>query len=230
MGIEELKVGQEVTIEAKNDMSEMQFSTSLVGIDDSKREIFAAPIEKDGKVLTFSGVTVNLILPIPNDKPILYRNVSIINYRTEDNRLLYRIKLRGQGFAYNRRNAYRCFVGNRVTVQFGSHHSTFSAVLKDVSSSGFGLVVTKSEMGNRECGIGTLCHTVLTDVVDQFSKVNMNLHGTVVRITEIDDDKMVYGCELILQAYELDKYIRTKERMNLAKRQMNSRKRFDETS
>lgn len=228
MGIEELSIGQEVTLEAKNNVNELQFSSSIVGIDDSKHAIYTEPIEKDGKILTFNGVTVDLIISVPNDKPILFRNVAVVNYRTEENRLLYKIRLKGQGMVYNRRNAYRCFVGSRVTVQFGTHHSTVAAILKDVSSSGFGLVVTKNELGSHELNIGMLCHTVLIDVVDQFSKVTINLHGTVVRITEIDEERIVFGCELVLQAYELDKYIRTKERMNLAKRQMNSRKRPDE--
>ena len=113
-------------------------------------------------------------------------------------------------------------------MQFGTHHSTVAAILKDVSASGFGLVITKNDLENHELSIGTMCHTVLVDVVDQFSQVSINLHGTIVRITEVDEEKMVFGCELVLQAYELDKYIRTKERMNLAKRQMSARKKPDE--
>ena len=94
MGIEDLTIGQEITLEAKNDVNELQFSTTIVGIDDSQHAIFAAPVQRDGKVLTFSGVVVNLIVTIPDDKPILFRNVSVINYRTEDNKLLYRIRLK----------------------------------------------------------------------------------------------------------------------------------------
>jgi len=220
MEIADLQIGQDIILEAKSEANELQFSTTIVGIDEAKRVVYAAPIEKNGKVLAFDSAVVNAIFTVENDKPRIFRGVTIAFYRTADHKLMYRIRLKGQGMPFNRRNAYRCFVGSKVFVQIGTNRSTMPAVLKDISSSGFALVVMKEEIKDHNLGIGATCHTVLTDVIDQFNKININLHGAITRISELEDGRVIYGCALMMQSYEIDKYIRIKERMNLAMKQM----------
>lgn len=218
MEISELEIGLPITLEIKKDENKIQFPTAIEGIDETRHLLFLSVVEKDGKLLNFGTMLLNLVIHRDNDVPILFRNTQVELFKTSENKYLYCTVLKGRGVPYNRRNAFRCFVGNDVVVQMGSHKSTFDAILRDVSSTGFGLVFKKKDFENQEFGIGTQCHTHLIDAIDKFQKVNINLHGIVCRIADVDEEKVVFGCELMIRAYEIDKYIRAKERENLRKR------------
>ncbi|NLG05140.1 MAG: hypothetical protein GX567_15120 [Clostridia bacterium] len=218
MEISEIEIGLPITLEIKKDEQKIQFNSAVEGIDEPRRLIFLTVVEKDGKLINFGSMPINLVIHRDDDVPILFRNCHIELVKAADNKYMYCTVLKGLGVPYNRRNAFRCFVGLDVVVQVDSHKSTFDAILRDVSSTGFGLVFRKKDLENQEFGIGTQCHTHLVDAIDKFQKININLHGVICRIAEVDEEKVVYGCELMIRAYEIDKYIRAKERENLRNR------------
>ncbi len=222
MDIKDLEIGQEIIVEARNKVDEIQFVTSIVSKEDRHNIIYTDSIEHEGKILTFDTVEARVLVEVPGEKPILFRGARIIPCRNENKQRIYRIKVDGIGIEYNRRGAFRCFLGHNTILNLEDDTKQYRAILKDISSTGFGVVLTPDVLQPGRLEIGMKCSTSINDKIDRFNNVNIGLQGTVCRITEVDGGKYVCGCELLLRSYEIDRYISMKERINLARKQMSA--------
>ena len=159
---------------------------------------------------------------ILGEKPILFRGAKIVPCKNANQQRIYRIKVDGIGIEYNRRGAFRCFLGQNVALHLEDDPKQYRAILKDISSTGFGVVLTTDVLSPDRLEQGMKCSTSINDKIDRFNNVNIGLQGTVCRVTEVDGGKYVCGCELLMRSYEIDRYISLKERINLARKQMNA--------
>lgn len=221
MDFKDIQIGQEIIVEARNKVDELQFVTSVINKEDTHNILYTDPIQHEGKILTFDTVEARVLVEVPREKPILFRGAKIVPCRGSDQRRIYRIKVNGIGIEYNRRSAFRCFLGQNVVMNLENDTKSYKAILKDISSTGFGLVLTPDIISPDRLEIGTKCMTSINDKIDRFNNVNIGLQGTICRVTEVEGGKYVCGCELLLRSYEIDKYISLKERINLARKQMN---------
>ncbi|MDO5574158.1 MAG: PilZ domain-containing protein [bacterium] len=222
MDIKDVEIGQEIIVEARNQVDEIQFVTSVIRKEENHNIIYTSTIEHEGKILTFDTVEARVLVEVPGEKPILFRGAKIIPCKGENQQKIYRIKVDGIGIEYNRRSAFRCFLGHNTSLTLEDDSKQYRAILKDISSTGFGIVLTSDVLPPEKLEIGMKCNTTINDRIDRFNNVNIGLQGTVCRVTEVDGGKYVCGCELLLRSYEIDKYISLKERINLARKQMNA--------
>lgn len=119
-------------------------------------------------------------------------------------KVLHRVTLEGEGKPYNRRNAYRLFLGEQMGLYYSTAdgRSSTYALVKDISETGFGFFSEKDfEMK----------HLVSIRLVD--GTLALNLCGTIVRKQKVDDkDMYFYGCRLTHNYNILGKYIVMKQR------------------
>ncbi len=222
MDFKDIEIGQEIIVEARNKVDEIQFVTSVISKEDRHNIIYTSTIEHEGKILTFDTVEARVLVEVPGEKPILFRGAKIVPCKNANQQRIYRIKVDGIGIEYNRRGAFRCFLGQNVALHLEDDPKQYRAILKDISSTGFGVVLTTDVLSPDRLEQGMKCSTSINDKIDRFNNVNIGLQGTVCRVTEVDGGKYVCGCELLMRSYEIDRYISLKERINLARKQMNA--------
>lgn len=160
-------------------------------------------------------VLTNLVVAFPDSKPHIFQNVEIETYKQDNNSYYYYISSITPSQQFNRRGAFRCFIGLPAVVQIGLEKHTQEATIKDISNTGFSILPYDSTV---EYEIGTTIHLMLDDLVDENKeKYNFYLIGIVVRKHELENGNIVYGCRLNNKVPGLDSYIMLKERLRLSK-------------
>ncbi|MCI9318628.1 MAG: hypothetical protein HFH05_00955 [Lachnospiraceae bacterium] len=216
MRIEELRPGQELTLFVSVKDNSLVFTSKVQEINRKRHMIFADAVFQNGKPISFrgKGVILNVLASVPDDKPHLFKNVANTLLRRSDGTLCYSLTTIAESVAYNRRQNFRCYIGVETSIQFGSNHAAYEAIIRDVSSNGFS-VVCDSNIKFME---GSLVHVVLKDQIQEFGEKYMfHLYGLIARIQELENGNTIYGCRLNNHVAGLDSYLMKKERYRLKK-------------
>lgn len=216
MRIEELLPGQKVTLMVNVNGKLLEFESLVQDTYPRKRYILLDPIKQGDKALSFKGkgIIVNLIVTIGNEKPHLFKNVTILLQKKLDGTLCYQVSTIADSVIYNRRENFRCFVGIHSSVQGGANRAAHPTVIRDISYTGFSVICdAETEFDPRH-----VLHTVLRDRIEETEQnFAFHLYGTIARVQELDNGKVLYGCRLTDRVPGLDKYIMAKERTRLRK-------------
>ena len=87
-------------------------------------------------------------------------------------------------------------------------------MIKDVSTTGFS--VTCSD--ETDFHVNQVLHVILNDYFeDTAENFNFHLYEIIVRVEELENNKVVYGCRLNSRVIGLDAYIMKKERLRIKK-------------
>ena len=216
MRIEELTAGQDITLMVTAGDQKLEFLSTILECLPRKHMILAAPVIINGKILALQGkgLVVHMFIALPDDKPQIFRNITIQPVKKFDNSLCYTISTLEESKALNRRGAFRCYIGLDTQVQFGPTKSTIDAIIKDVSATGFAFT-TGSE---KEFERGETVHAVLNDHLDEIDKnYSFTLFGIIVRHYSLENGNVVYGCRFLNHIQGLENYIMLKERLRLQK-------------
>ncbi len=216
MTIEELYQGQLAIIVVSFGQEHMEFNTMIEDINPKKKLIYTDPILRDDKPVSFgsSAVQTHLIVFFEDRAPQIFRNVQIHLTRRDKESLWYTIIAPTTSVEYNRRKHYRCYIGEDTSVMIGKHHTTYDAVLKDLSYGGFSFSIETE----RSCEIGDMVHFVLQDYIPELKeRFSFSIYGIVVTKRDIENDRSVYGCRITSNTYGIDTYIAKKERVRLQK-------------
>lgn len=214
MRIEELLPGQKVTLAVNINGQLLEFESIVLDSYLNKRYIILEPIMVNGKAISFrgNGVIVNLLATIGNEKPHLFRNVTIHLQKKFDGTLCYQVSTMSESVLYNRRDNFRCFVGVRSSVQGGANRAAHHTIIKDISYTGFSVICDpETDFDSKH-----VLHTVLRDRIEDLEENYVfHLYGVIARTQELDNGKILYGCRLTDRVPGLDKYIMAKERIRL---------------
>lgn len=221
MRIEELEIGQNVTLQVMIGAEQLEFPISVMESAPKKHGIFTSAIMKDDKVLSFKapGIFTHLIVSFTETKPHIFDNVEIQTLKSNDGSYCYFISTNDPSKEFNRRGAFRCYLGLPGTVQVGVGTTGIDTTIKDISTTGFSFVLPASA---KEIQRGSIAHVVLSDYMKETGdSFKFPLTGITVRSYKMDNGNVVYGCKLNAKVMGLDKYITMKERLRLNKsRQM----------
>lgn len=221
MYMEELTRGTPITFIVRIKGRQFNFDTQISDVIEKKNMVLADVIYSNDKVVTFNGddVEINILVMPQDDKPQMFQDVKVTAIRKSDNTLGYRLETTSVGKPYNRRGAYRCFVGIPSFLHNSINNSSEDIVIKDVSITGFAITCgPEIELDNNN-----IIHVVLTDYVKECNeKYSFNMCGVVVRKQELENGKVIYGCRLNDEVNGLDKYIATKDRVSIQKNGVNS--------
>lgn len=213
MRIEDILTGQRVSLMVYLNNQMLEFETTVQDVFPKKHFILLDPIMQGDKAISFrgKGIIVNMVL-IDEDKPQLFRNITIQLQKKMDGSLCYQVSTLVESIFYNRRENFRCFVGNETSVQGGTNRLAHPTVIKDVSYTGFAIVCEP----DIELDPQYVLHTVLRDRIEEIGEnFVFHLYGSIARTQILDNGKVLYGCRLTGKVPGLDKYIMTKERIRL---------------
>ena len=214
MRIEELEPNQPIKIMVNAGGQQLEFSSTVLEAFPRKHLILASPIMKNDKIVSFNGkgIQTHVVVFYPDQKPIVFLNATIQTTRDRNDALCYMITSLLDSKEFNRRSAFRCYIGIDTHVRIGSHKGSLEAIIKDVSSSGFAFALR----GEKELEIGESVHAVLNDYIEETAKsYSFHLIGNIVRSYEMDNKMVVYGCQLSAKIGGLDTYLVEKERIRL---------------
>lgn len=216
MRIGELKSKQNITLLINANGTFLSFESYIQEVAPLKNLIYADAVMKNDRPVSFRGknILVSLLVYFDEEKPILFKNVSTKLFRRSDGSFCYGITSLAEGHIYNRRDNFRCYIGLESSIQCGSNTAAHTAIIRDVSSTGFAVVCdAEVELEN-----GQVIHTVLNDrPEDGGASYSFQLYGIITRIQELDNGKILYGCKLNKPIHGLEKYIMEKERIRLKK-------------
>lgn len=214
MRIEELAEGTLICFLVNIAGTHMTFDSRIMEVYPRKRLVLAEAVYRDNKVISFRGknLIVDVLVLFPDEKPQLFKNVTITVMKKADNTLLYHLQTIAESKGYNRRENFRCFVGMESSVQFGSNRAAHNAIIRDVSVTGFSFVCSNkiSLLQNQ------LVHILLNDYIEELAEnFSFHLYGLITRFQEVDNNRILYGCRLNNPVIGLDNYIMKKERIRL---------------
>lgn len=217
MKLSEFSEGQDLLIMVLFGDQQIDFNSTIEEINPKKHFIYIAPIIKNNKLVTFNakGVHVNLLIHLPDSKPLLFRNIILLPIKRSNDTYCYRIHSNIDGIEFNRRGAFRCPIDLNTVLKIGTGQTTYDIILRDVSATGFSFVF-KNE--NIPCNEGDFVHTILNDFLESTCEnFTFQLFGSIVRSVELDNKKIIYGCKLVKKTPNLDTYIAKKERSTIQK-------------
>ncbi len=221
MRIEELEPEQHITLLVIAREQQLEFASTVLESIPRKHMIIAAPVFQDEKIISFNGkgILVHLIVSFPDQKPHIFQNVTVYTAKKKDESLCYTITTIAESKEFNRRSAFRCFVGIDTHVRIGTNRTTIEATIKDVSATGFALTTT----AEIELHKNDIVHAVLNDYIEETAKnYSFHLFGTIVRCFKLENGNHVYGCKFTTKIVGMDKYIMEKERIRMQRSRGNS--------
>lgn len=216
MQIEEIPAGASITFLITISGEHLTFDSKIQAVYPKKHLVLADPVYHKDKVISFHGpkMIVNILVSFDDEKPQLFKNVTVTTMKKADGSLCYNLSTRAESKPYNRRENFRCFIGIPTVMQCGANHSTHDIVIRDVSMTGFS-VACDSEV---ELNSNQVIHVVLNDYIAELAEnFSFQLYGIVVRIQELDNGKIIYGCRTNSRVIGLESYIMKKERIRLQK-------------
>lgn len=221
MTIDDLAVGTTCTIQINVGNSRIFHDTVIRAVYPKKSAILVDALCKNGKYIQLENVENHLVINVENSKPEIFKRIRPILF--EDKKLgrrFYCIQIKQNSIPYNRRESYRCFVGERLNVQIGDNRRTFECVLKDVSATGFALVFDKINMPTNYHSWANF-HAVYNLSNEDVGGLRFgvaNLKGEVVRCEEMSDEKVLFGCRHLNVVHAIEPYIRDRERCEAQKK------------
>lgn len=215
MKMSDLEVQQPVTILILAGEQKMEFPSSIIMTNPKKHTAYLSPIMKEGKILNFNGkgISTNILVQLPDSKPLVFREVTLNTMKKEDGTFCYGMQSNTEGVEVNRRESFRCPVDISSVLRIGFNRTSYDIILRDVSLTGFAFIFDKHD-NNALCDIGQMVHTVLNDYIAEVNEnFQFQIYGTVVRKEELVNGKIVFGCKLADHVRGLDNYIAIKERI-----------------
>lgn len=212
MVIADIKPGMSVSLEAARGVRNVEFHTTVISAEGLNVRI--EPIMQNGKLVGFDNGGIVLTLYVPNTqdgKLFKYMNVTVRSYKAADGTLFQEVTCKTEDAKVaNRRGACRVWVGESGVAQINDNPAKFPAIVKDISSTGVGLVVDNKQQIN----VGDI---VMLDFEDPSAHSHFTLGASVVRNDEVDSNHVVYGCKFKQSSDAISKYVNEKQRVNLKK-------------
>lgn len=209
MFLRELEVESKVTILVRIGSQTLAFDTKVEEVLDEG--ILAEPIYRNDKLVGFKtkGLIITLQICNASDQKVYeYTNAEILNVKTKDGKVHHKIECKNPGRQINRRTAVRVWLGMEGVAQLGINRTAYNVIVKDISVSGISFISHK----NMNVGAGTMAHITFHDAD---AKVKFSLGSIIVRVADMEDGRVLYGCRLNQESPAIAKYVADKQREKL---------------
>ena len=209
MFLRELEVESKVTILVRIGSQTLAFDTKVEEVLDEG--ILAEPIYRNDKLVGFKtkGLIITLQICNASDQKVYeYTNAEILNVKTKDGKVHHKIECKNPGRQINRRTAVRVWLGMEGVAQLGINRTAYNVIVKDISVSGISFISHK----NMNVEAGTMAHITFHDAD---AKVKFSLGSIIVRVADMEDGRVLYGCRLNQESPAIAKYVADKQREKL---------------
>lgn len=197
---EDTQKGDLVSITIHNGDNKMTMESHIINIVDNC--LVVEPFLVEGAILNFPpNMDIEMMVVHPESTPLYWQKVNIvIKLYHEQNCHVIMSKL--PGVKLNRRNNFRVFVGSNCKMT-GATKEPINVTLKDISNSGFAVLVNKDV----EIDLHKKISVEYTD--NSFQKF-FELSGRPIRKAEINNQTL-YGCILDRKYPDLEGYLTQKQ-------------------
>lgn len=209
MFLQEIDVGSKVTILVRIGSQTLAFDTIVQ--EPSDDGILTEPVYRNDKLIGFKTKGLIITVQICNasdEKVYEFNNVEILNVRTKDGEIHHKMLCRNPGKQINRRAAVRVWLGIEGVARIGVNRTAYNVIVKDISLSGISFILHK-DMG---IDAGEMVHITFNDVD---ARTKFSLSAIIVRIAEMEDGRVMYGCRLNQESPAIAKYVTDKQREKL---------------
>jgi len=196
MNADEMIRGNSVEFDVKCNGKMMNFKSEISIIMD--QSIFVTGIKVNNQTVGFSDkCSINFLYKI-DGKLYLWENVNVklVKYNGE---IYHKVDLTGDGKSYNRRDSYRLYLGEDMSIYINSASgpTSLSVLVKDISETGVGFITAE------DLDIDRSFRLRLKD-----NNMIITLSGVIVRKELIEHlNKTLYGCKFSEKNNLLIKYI-----------------------
>lgn len=201
MNIDELSKGAEIEIDVRLNGKTIDFRSDIVLVEDSS--VLITTIKVENRTIGFpKNCKINFLYKT-DGKLYLWENtvVTLVKY---DGDIFHKIDLLGEGKPYNRRDAYRIYVGEDMPVYINTAAgpTALTVLVRDLSETGVGFI-TKEEMDIKR--------TFRLKFRENENSM-ISLSGVIVRKEFLHNlHAYVYGCKFNEKNSNLSKYIMKKQ-------------------
>lgn len=226
MYISEMCGGETARLDVVINGAKMEFRTTVVDVEDKKQAKALAgiaqkfpyalvePIVRDNKVIGFppNGVSYAVTyVDKDTQKPYEWQNVIVKQVAFADGSKYHIFISDKDAKEVNRRERYRLWLGCDGLLQIGIGQKATSVIIKDISATGISFIIE-----NPAAVDAALVPKNSTLVSLSFSDVETNtkfrINAVVVRIEEMEDGRVLYGCRMTQESSSVAKFINTKQR------------------
>ena len=209
MKLGELEIGTEISIELK--IGPKSLTCRQVVEKVMKGVVITSPLIYEGRMLDLSAgdIAVSVFANVGGEVPIQFRGCSAKLVQGKEKKFCA-IACNNEGKRVNRRSNFRIFIGERGVVELSGKSSTkLEVTIKDLSLMGVAFVVDKVKW---EKGVSY----VWVEFPGRYGD-RIRIQGSVVHVTEVENNLLIVGCRILKCANDLSTYITHKQRENLRK-------------
>lgn len=203
MKLEELQENQKLHIEVMFKNARLEYDVEVLFAEYGA--VFIEPIRYNNQIVNFMkpDIMINVLYCRETEKPIEWRGcfVKTVEYKGKKYQA---IGCKNVGIEVNRRGCLRMFIGENGVAQLGKYGSVGVAV-KDVSATGF------SFTGRQGDGV-QVGEKIRLTFEDRTRHNRFELSGKLVRKVELEEDYILYGCQLEAENKMLEEYIAQRQR------------------
>ena len=111
--IEELPEELPITLVATIGSETLELTTVIQEAIPKKHLVTAEPIYRNDRIISFraKGLIVDLVTQLPDNPPIIFKNITVHLMKREDGSLCYALTTLAESKVLNRRGSFRCFLG-----------------------------------------------------------------------------------------------------------------------
>lgn len=202
MHLNELDNGENIKYQIKIKNNLFEFDGRVLG--SNKSGLLLSPVSVNGRVFRFDNTdtSLSIIYGYENELPIIWENVTCQTI-TFDTRKIYRVSETSEGVQYNRRGAFRLNIMVNCVVKMCNDTKIEVAKLRDVSKTGFSVILDKDISDTINTGI----RVMFTD-----DSEDINISGMVVRKASYSNGRVLYGCRLMHTGNNFNSYMSNKQR------------------
>lgn len=166
------------------------------------------------RLVSFSSENISCtVTALKNNKPYSWKNVKIARMTLPEQGLIHLVLSSDDMGTFNRRNEYRLFLGREGICRFGDNPQPHNVMIKDISCSGLGMIINKSDKIEISSGMEVEIQFLERGSDDNNQK--FTLKGKIVRYVSMGNDKELVGCRLAGRHPELEKMIYEKQRKSM---------------
>ncbi len=201
MKLNEIPRNAELVLTVKDSSTTLDFKTR---VQDSigENKIWVDIIQdKNGKTVNFKGIPVSMSYAVGDNKPVVWESVYVKLFKVNGT-LKQAILASADGEEQNRRRAYRQKINLPGKVDYGTNQE--DVIVRDVGSTGFSFI-----SNNKGESHGT---SIVIACSFEDGEVKMTIEGRIVRVQELKNGKICYGCRYIGRTDVINSYIRRKKR------------------
>lgn len=201
MWIYEIPRGSELVLTVKDSNTTLDFKTYArepIGNQGLWVEVIRTA---SGKTIDFRGRIVSMALNRKGRKPVVWESVNVKMLKV-NGEIRQAIVSTAEGNAINRRKVYRQSINLPATGNINGDE--MNMVVRDVGATGFSVIC---EIDSVRHGTGIPIEVSYTDGDD-----NIVITGKVIRVQELEDKTVCYGCRYTGRTDIMVNYIRRKKK------------------